>query len=543
MELDPWYETLGCGRFDEDRLQSASFGEANESVVAHGGERVELPAGFGVVGRGDQDQAFLDQAVGEVPAQQVGVHGADGDVDLAAVEGAEEFGDQAGAQSQGYPRVTAPELCHHAGQVQRSEDVGGTDADLAVHHGGEVVEVGAGAVGLGEDRSGPGQEHLASVGEHDASGGAFQQRCPQVGLQAADLGGDRRLGDVEVLGGSGEPAAAHDRFEVDELPQLHPFSMISDECKRKPVLDSSTVPGDTASMEQRSLGIDGFTRSALGMGCMGLSQGYGPTDDNESIRAIHRALEAGVTMLDTATSYGQGHNERLIARALAGQPEAVTVATKFGIVRDDDGVRLDGRPEHVAGYAEASLSRLGVKVIDLYYLHRVDPDVPIAETVGAMAQLVADGKVRHLGLSEVTADQIEAAAAVHLISAVQFEWSLLWRDPETDIVPAARRVGAGIVAYSPLGRGLLTAAPPTPSTPAISGAAIPASTVATLIATSHRSTSFAASLPTWTSPPASWPWPGCSLKVQTSYPSPEPAAQTASSRTSPPSISNSAPMT
>ncbi len=211
-------------------------------------------------------------------------------------------------------------------------------------------------------------------------------------------------------------------------------------------------------MEQRSLGTDGLTSSAVGMGCMGLSQGYGPTDDNESIRAVHRALDLGVTMLDTAMSYGQGHNERLIARALAGRPQAVTVATKFGIVRDDDGVRLDGRPDHVAGYAEASLSRLGVDVIDLYYLHRVDPDVPVAETVGAMAQLVDDGKVRHLGLSEVTVDQLEAAAAVAPISAVQFEWSLLWRDPETDIIPAARRHGAGLVAYSPLGRGLLTAA-------------------------------------------------------------------------------------
>lgn len=211
-------------------------------------------------------------------------------------------------------------------------------------------------------------------------------------------------------------------------------------------------------MEQRSLGTDGLTSSAVGMGCMGLSQGYGPTDDNESIRVIHQALELGVTMVDTAMSYGQGHNEQLIARALAGHRQAITVATKFGIVRGDGGVLLDGRPEHVAGYCEASLARLDIDVIDLYYLHRVDPDFPVAETVGAMAQLVEDGKVRHLGLSEVTVDQLEAAAAVHPISAVQFEWSLLWRDPEADIVPAARRVGAGLVAYSPLGRGLLTAA-------------------------------------------------------------------------------------
>ena len=208
------------------------------------------------------------------------------------------------------------------------------------------------------------------------------------------------------------------------------------------------------AMEQRNLGGDGFITSAIGLGCMGLSQGYGPADDGESIRAIHRAIELGVTMFDTAMSYGQGHNERLLGRALAGR---VQVATKFGIVRGEQGVHLDGRPEHVRGYCEASLSRLGAEVIDLYYLHRVDPEVPIAETVGAMAQLVADGKVRHLGVSEVTAGQLEQAVAVHPISAVQFEWSLLWRDPEDGIVPAARRLGVGIVPYSPLGRGLLTA--------------------------------------------------------------------------------------
>jgi aryl-alcohol dehydrogenase-like predicted oxidoreductase len=208
------------------------------------------------------------------------------------------------------------------------------------------------------------------------------------------------------------------------------------------------------AMKQRILGTDGFTTSSVGLGCMGLSQGYGPADDDESIRAIHRAIELGVTMFDTAMSYGQGHNERLLGRALTGQ---VQVATKFGIVRGDQGVRLDGRPEHVRGYCEASLSRLGVDVIDLYYLHRVDPKVPIADTVGAMAQLVKDGKVRHLGVSEVTPGQLEQAVAVHPISAVQFEWSMLWREPEDGIVPAARRLGVGIVPYSPLGRGLLTA--------------------------------------------------------------------------------------
>jgi len=205
-------------------------------------------------------------------------------------------------------------------------------------------------------------------------------------------------------------------------------------------------------MEQRHLG--GMAVSALGLGCMGLSQGYGPADDDESVRLIHRALDLGVSMLDTAMSYGQGHNERLIARALAGRQ--AQVATKFGIVRDDRGVRVDGRPEHVRGYCEASLGRLGRDVIDVLYLHRVDPDVPLAETVGAMAGLVRDGLVRHIGLSEATPAQLEEAAAVHPVAAVQFEWSLLWRDPEHDIVPAARRLGIGMVTYSPLGRGLLT---------------------------------------------------------------------------------------
>jgi aryl-alcohol dehydrogenase-like predicted oxidoreductase len=209
-------------------------------------------------------------------------------------------------------------------------------------------------------------------------------------------------------------------------------------------------------MEQRHLGRGGLTTSAVGLGCMGLSQGYGPADDGESVRAIHRALDLGITMLDTAMSYGQGHNERLIARALAGRPDQAVVATKFGIVRDDQGVRVDGHPGHVREYCEASLRRLGTDVIDLYYLHRIDPAVPVADTVGAMAELVAEGKVCHLGLSEATPVQLEQAAAVHPIAAVQYEWSLLWRGPEDDVVPAARRLGTGIVCYSPLGRGLLT---------------------------------------------------------------------------------------
>jgi len=201
--------------------------------------------------------------------------------------------------------------------------------------------------------------------------------------------------------------------------------------------------------------------SAVGLGCMGLSQAYGPADDEESLATIHRALDLGVSLLDTAMSYGRGRNEQLVGRAIAGRREQAVLATKFGIIRGEDGVRLDGRPEHVRGYCEDSLTRLGVDVIDLYYLHRVDPDVPVADTVGAMAELVAQGKVRHLGLSEANVGQLEQAAAVHPIAALQCEWSLFWREPEDDVIPAARRLGIGLVPYSPLGRGMLTGALPT----------------------------------------------------------------------------------
>ncbi|HEV7707811.1 MAG TPA: aldo/keto reductase [Asanoa sp.] len=212
-------------------------------------------------------------------------------------------------------------------------------------------------------------------------------------------------------------------------------------------------------MEQRILGTT-LASSALGLGCMGFSQAYGPADDDESVAVIHDALERGITMLDTAMSYGRGHNERLVGRAVAGRREGVVLATKFGIVRGENGARLDGRPENVRGYCEASLRRLGVDHIDLYYLHRVDPEVPVAETIEAMADLVAAGLVRHLGVSEVNPAQLEQAAAVHPIAAVQFEWSLSWREPEDDVVPAARRLDIGLVPYSPLGRGLLTGALP-----------------------------------------------------------------------------------
>ncbi|MGC4749143.1 aldo/keto reductase [Micromonospora sp. DT201] len=211
-------------------------------------------------------------------------------------------------------------------------------------------------------------------------------------------------------------------------------------------------------MDQRILGTAGVTTSAIGLGCMGFSQAYGPADDDESLTVLHDALDTGITMIDTAMSYGRGHNERLVARAIAGRRDDVVLATKFGIVRDADGVRLDGRPENVRGYCDASLERLGVDTIDLYYLHRVDPEVPVTETIGAMGELVTAGKVRHLGVSEVNPAQLEQAATVHPIAAVQFEWSLAWREPEDDVVPAARQLGVGLVPYSPLGRGLLTGA-------------------------------------------------------------------------------------
>ena len=213
-------------------------------------------------------------------------------------------------------------------------------------------------------------------------------------------------------------------------------------------------------MESRSLGPDGLSVSSIGLGCMGFSQAYGPADDEESVRTLHAALELGVRMLDTAMSYGRGHNEELIGRAIAGRREQVVLASKFGIVRGADGPYVDSRPEHVRGYCEASLKRLGADYLDLYYLHRVDPQVPVEDTVGAMAELVGQGKVCHLGISEVTAGQLERAVATHPISALQCEWSLFWREPEDDVVPAARRLGVGLVPYSPLGRGMLTGALP-----------------------------------------------------------------------------------
>ncbi len=211
-------------------------------------------------------------------------------------------------------------------------------------------------------------------------------------------------------------------------------------------------------IERRKLGSQGLEVSAQGLGCMGMSEFYGETDEAESIAAIQRALELGVTLLDTADMYGIGENERLVGRAIAGRRDDVELATKFGSVRHADGSfgGLDGSPEYVKAACDASLERLGVDVIDLYYQHRVDLDVPIEETVGAMAELVAAGKVRHLGLSEAGPETIRRAHAVHPITALQTEYSLWSRDAEQEILPTVRELGIGFVAYSPLGRGFLT---------------------------------------------------------------------------------------
>ncbi|MFF3647382.1 aldo/keto reductase [Streptomyces sp. NPDC002181] len=197
--------------------------------------------------------------------------------------------------------------------------------------------------------------------------------------------------------------------------------------------------------------------SAQGLGCMGMSHGYGATDDAESVATLHRALDLGVTLLDTADFYGSGHNEELIGRAVAGRRDEVALATKFGFAnRLGEPTLVRGDAAYVRQACEASLRRLGVDHIDLYYQHRVDPRVPIEETVGAMAELVRAGKVRHLGLSEAGAGTIRRAHAVHPIAALQSEWSLWSRDVEAEIVPVCRELGVGVVPYAPLGRGFLT---------------------------------------------------------------------------------------
>ena len=217
-------------------------------------------------------------------------------------------------------------------------------------------------------------------------------------------------------------------------------------------------------MKTRRLGKDGPVVSAMGLGCMGMSEFYGPRDEAESVATIHRALDLGIRLLDTADVYGPHTNEELVGRAIRGRRHEVFLATKFGILRSADPAYrgVCGRPEYVRSACEASLKRLGVDVIDLYYQHRVDPEVPIEETVGAMSRLVQDVKVRFLGLSEAGPDTIRRAAAVHPITALQSEYSLWTRDHEGGALPVCRELGIGFVAYSPLGRGFLTATISTP---------------------------------------------------------------------------------
>jgi aryl-alcohol dehydrogenase-like predicted oxidoreductase len=211
--------------------------------------------------------------------------------------------------------------------------------------------------------------------------------------------------------------------------------------------------------KKRRIGSQGLQASPIGLGCMGMSEFYGPSNEKESIATIHRAMELGVDMLDTADMYGPFKNEELVGRAIKGKRDRVIIATKFGNVRDprDPTKRsINGRPEYVKQACEGSLKRLGVETIDLYYQHRVDPNTPIEDTVGAMADLVAEGKVRYLGLSEAAVNTIRRAHKVHPISAVQTEYSLWTRDPEEGLLDALRTLGIGFVAYSPLGRGFLT---------------------------------------------------------------------------------------
>jgi aryl-alcohol dehydrogenase-like predicted oxidoreductase len=213
-------------------------------------------------------------------------------------------------------------------------------------------------------------------------------------------------------------------------------------------------------MDKRSLGGEGLVVSGIGLGCMGMSEFYGTGDEGESIATIHRALELGVNFLDTADMYGPFTNERLVGKAIAERRDEYVLATKFGNVRGEDGsfMGVRGDPDYVRQSCDASLQRLGVEHIDLYYQHRVDPETPIEETVGAMKELVEAGKVRYLGLSEAGPETIRRAHAVHPISALQTEYSLFTRDPEDEILPTIRELGVGFVPYSPLGRGFLTGA-------------------------------------------------------------------------------------
>ena len=275
-------------------------------------------------------------------------------------------------------------------------------------------------------------------------------------------------------------------------------------------------------MDIRFLGADRLAVSAVGLGCMGMSEFYGARDDKESVAVIHRALDAGASFLDTADMYGPFTNEVLVGRTIAGRRDEVVLATKFGNERREDGswVGVNGKPHYVRDACDASLRRLGVDHIDLYYQHRVDTTVPIEDTVGAMAELVEAGKVRHLGLSEAAPTTIRRAHATAPITALQTEYSLWTRDAEEEVLPTVRELGIGFVAYSPLGRGFLTG-PPARTTFRLMtrDVSTPASRAPTSRATSTWFPRCTRSPRRRTSPRASWPSPGCWRRVATSCPS------------------------